>query len=484
MRERGDDSFFSAPDRHAMNQPSATLAAILRAIPRRYRSTARPAPGAVAQPDPDSPIARLARAIEPLQAADASAQAPDGAVRDAFIDALAALIDEALRPDAGDPVFQGALQEYRHPVVREYLELRHQEAADQRQLRAAINTVAHPAKPPRLAPGAGRESLARLHAEVSSGSWQQAAQTAQALLNLPQVHTDADLASALRALLDAPALARLQRLDALASDPRVRQYEAIREKQGPRSGSEEANAQGLLARQRGVAVEILAARALEALARHLDQASPSESRHGDASPGYRVVTSLRVPSALAANADRAKTEWDAVLLRRADGNANETPLWDVCLLIEAKASVDAATTDLPRLLRGLRLLAQAEPDASYSCATQQGQVRLRGASLRALPQEMENLADAVLYCCDAPDETWTPALNAASRMQLLSAPPSLAYAALLAAGEPADARMLEPLWQDLRQNPRWQAMLNLGATRRLARELMVHPDDLLASINA
>ena len=44
--------------------------------------------------------------------------------------------------------------------------------------------------------------------------------------------------------------------------------------------------------------------------------------------------------------------------------------------------------------------------------------------------------------------------------------------------------MLEPLWQDLRQNPRWQAMLNLGATRRLARELMVHPDDLLASINA
>ena len=266
MRERGDDSF-SAPDRHAMNQPSATLAAILRAIPRRYRSTARPAPGAVAQPDPDSPIARLARAIEPLQAADASAQAPDGAVRHAFIDALAALIDEALRPDAGDPVFQGALQEYRHPVVREYLELRHQEAADQRQLRAAINTVAHPAA---AAPGArrGTRISARLHAEVSSGSWQQAAQTAQALLNLPQVHTDADLASALRALLDAPALARLQRLDALASDPRVRQYEAIREKQGPRSGSEEANAQGLLARQRGVAVEILAARA-RALARHL-----------------------------------------------------------------------------------------------------------------------------------------------------------------------------------------------------------------------
>ena len=219
MRKRGDDSFFPRPTdshdpafRHARRHPARHTPALSEHGPAR--------PGAVTQTDPDSPIARLARAIEPLQAADASAQAPDGAVRDAFIDALAALIDEALRPDAGDPVFQGALQEYRHPVVGEYLELRRQETADQRQLRTAINTVAHPAKPPRLAPGAGRESLA-LHAEVSSGSWQQAAQTAQALLNLPQVHTDADLASTLRALLDAPALARLQRLDALASDPRA-----------------------------------------------------------------------------------------------------------------------------------------------------------------------------------------------------------------------------------------------------------------------
>ena len=128
-------------------------------------------------------------------------------------------------------------------------------------------SCAPPSTPSRIRPSrrawrpARDANPARLHAEVSSGSWQQAAQTAQALLNLPQVHTDADLASTLRALLDAPALARLQRLDALASDPRVRQYEAIREKQGPRSGSEEANAQGLLARQRGVAVEILAARA-------------------------------------------------------------------------------------------------------------------------------------------------------------------------------------------------------------------------------
>ena len=259
------------------------------------------------------------------------------------------------------------------------------------------------------------------------------------MLNLPQVHTDADLASTLRALLDArrsPACngsTRWRRTRGCGSTKRSA-------RKGPRSGSEEANAQGLLARQRGVAVEILAARAQ--LARHLDQASPSESRHGDASPGYRVVTSLRVPSALAANADRAKTEWDAVLLR-----APTTTRARRRFGMSACSSRPRPPWTPPRpTCRACCAACACCPGRTghvYSCATQQGQVRLRGASLRALPQEMENLADAVLYCCDAPDETWTPALNAASRMQLLSAPPSLAYAALLAAGEPADARMLD-----------------------------------------
>ena len=120
------------------------------------------------------------------------------------------------------------------PVVGEYLELRRQETADQRQLRTAINTVAHPA-PPRLAPARTRIPGAAAR-RVSSGSWQQAAQTAQALLNLPQVHTDADLASTLRALLDAPALARCNGSTRWRRT-RVRQKRSA--KQGPRSGSEE-----------------------------------------------------------------------------------------------------------------------------------------------------------------------------------------------------------------------------------------------------
>ena len=49
-------------------------------------------------------------------------------------------------------------------------------------------------------------------------------------------------------------------------------------------------------------------------------------------------------------------------------------------MVEAKASVEAATTDLPRLLRGLRLLARAQSGAVYAFATQQGRVQVRGAS--------------------------------------------------------------------------------------------------------
>ena len=245
-----------------MTQPSATLAAILRAIPRRYRSTARPAPGAVTQTDPDSPIARLAR---PSNRCGRRRLCPSARWRSAR--RVHRRAGRAHRrgpaPRCRRPRVPGALQEYRHPVVGEYLELRRQETADQRQLRTAINTVAHPAKPPRLAPGAGRESLARLRRGffgiMATGGADRASvaeSTAGPHRRGPRVHA---ARAARRPGARPPATARRAGVG-----PRVRQYEAIREKQGPRSGSEEANAQGLLARQRGVAVEILAARALGA----------------------------------------------------------------------------------------------------------------------------------------------------------------------------------------------------------------------------
>lgn len=462
--------------------PASPLSALLHTVARRYRI---PRPRAAALATDCGPGAALARAIEQLQAARAAGQPPDPALREAFIAALASLVRAALRPEDGDPAFQAMVLEHRYSQVREFLALRRQEACDRRQLRTAVDALAHPRKPSRVATDAARALLADLHATATAAAWPRMSRIALALEALPEVKHAEGLAPALRALLQSPALARLERIDALSQDPRVRQYTSIREKQGPRAGSDEASAQGQLARQRGVAVEVLATRALEAVARYLDQTRAQADPDGPgnaAAPRYRVVTSLRVPAELAADADRAKTEWDAVLLRRAEGPVSCPPLWDICLVVEAKASVEAATTDLPRLLRGLRLLARAQSGAVYAFATQQGRVQVRGASLATLPTREAALADAVLYCCDAPADGPFAPLNAASRMQLLSAPASLAYATALAEGGPLDADMLEPLWLDLQRAARWQPLLGLAAMRERARSLMVHPDDLLAAV--
>jgi len=61
----------------------------------------------------------------------------------------------------------------------------------------------------------------------------------------------------------------------------------------------------------------------------------------------------------------------------------------------------------------------------------------------------------------------------------LSAPASLAFASGLAAGRQGDEAELEPVWTDLLQSPRWRAVLNQYPALRQARELMVHPDDLM-----
>jgi hypothetical protein len=245
------------------------------------------------------------------------------------------------------------------------------------------------------------------------------------------------------------------------------------EQQGPRPGSASALAEGNASRLRGDAVEAQALQALQALARRLNDA--------DGSPAYQAVSSMRVPPSMPANADRAKTEWDAALLRQAEGDGGP-PAWDLCLLLEAKASADAAATDFPRLLRGLRLLAQADPRTDYAFNTRQGRFPLRGAALRALPAEGPRLDTTVLYVCDGPADAIPRLLSAASRMQLLSAPPSLEYAGLLAQGPDAARDTLEPVWQQLLQSAQWTGVLQQYPTLCQARELMAHPDDLMAAI--
>ncbi|KMQ81116.1 hypothetical protein BPMI_03040 [Candidatus Burkholderia pumila] len=229
-------------------------------------------------------------------------------------------------------------------------------------------------------------------------------------------------------LLDSPALIRLQRIDALKAGGAVQRYITLWDRHGPRSGTSAAVAQGAASKRRGEQGEALAAHAIEELAQRMNEAQGADA--------YRVMTSMRVPSTISSSHDRAKTEWDVALLKRADIDA-----WNVRLLVEAKVSPDAATTDFPRLLRGLRLLASADANAGYTVATQQGPVRLRGASLCAL---------SVLHSCYAPAD--------------------------------AAPRLLEPVWHQLLESPRWSTVLNQYPTLRQVRELMVHPDDPLAAM--
>ncbi|SHI31041.1 3-deoxy-D-arabino-heptulosonate 7-phosphate synthase [Pollutimonas bauzanensis] len=445
----------------------------LRVVARRYRL---PAMAAIsAQMREASPAAALAIVIEQARGAVARGEAPDAALKRLFIDALARMIHDAMRAESGDHAFQAMVLRHRAVQVREYASLSAHADQDRRLILAGVNAMAHPAKRQRILPGRQREALARLHACASSASWSELSDTARRLLLTPEFANGSPFERGLTRLVDSPALERLRRLEALTPDELVRQYQSLWDRHGPRSGSPVALAQGSASQRRGAAVEASAAQALEALARRLDEAE-------GAGASYRVATSMRVPASIPASPQRAKSEWDAVLLRHAK-TADAAPVWDVCLLVEAKASVDAAATDLPRLLRGLRLLAHAEEDIVYPFKTQQGMVRLRGASLSALTTDAAGLKRAVLYCCDAPAEAAPRLLSAASRMQLLSAQASVEFASILADRQHADAQGLEPVWHQLLESPRWDAVLNQYPMLRQARELMVHTEDLLAAIN-
>lgn len=464
--------------------PPALLDDTLRAVARRYRL---PAIGAVSERIHEAnPATALAVTIEQARFALANGEVPGAALKHLFVESLVRMVRDAIRPDAGDPAFQAMVLRHRVPHVREYASLAARAEQDRRLVLAVVNAVAHPNKPQRNASGPQREAMTQLHAAASASSWAALHDTVRRLLAMPATSNEAPnampnaapLQPALAQLLDSPALERLRRLEALSSDAQVRQYRSLWDRQGPRSGTATATAQGASSRQRGAAAEALAAQALRALAQRLNDAE------GTSAP-YRVVTSMRVPASLPASHERAKTEWDAVLLRQAstkDEADDETPAWDVCLLVEAKASVDAATTDLPRLLRGLRLLAHAEQHVTYAFQTEQGTVRLRGASLSALPTDEAGLASKVLYCSDAPAESHPRVLSAASRMQLLSASATLEFASKLIETQPADSRELEPVWHQLLESPQWSAVLHQYRALRRVRELMVHADDLLAAI--
>ncbi|MFC4276662.1 3-deoxy-D-arabino-heptulosonate 7-phosphate synthase [Achromobacter aloeverae] len=483
----------------------ATLEGLPHAVARRYRIPAVPA---AAHRRDHPPALELALVIEQARAALVAGRPLRAGRKEAFIDALARLVQDAMRPARGDFAFQAMVLRHRKPRVREHASLSAHADQDRRALLSAVNAIAHPGKRERLPPGPLRDGLSRLQDQAAAAAWPALADTARQVLSLPEAANNALVERGLRKLLDAPALDRLRRLADLADDDSVREYEALWDRRGPRSGSAQAAALGRGTQQRGAAVEALAAQALQAWARRLSVAA------GDPA-AYRVVTSMRVPAAIAGKAERAKTEWDVALLRRAPGkddgqpdrepmnderagvaspdarpsrwgpaDGDGAPVWDVCLLAEAKSSVDAATTDYPRLLRGLRLLARADAGARYPFSCREGVVMLRGAALQALPTDGACLDGTVLYCCDAPADDAPRLLNAASRMQLLSAPASLAYATRLAEDTPADPALLEAVWDHLVSSPQWQSVLEQYATLHRVRDLMVHVADLAAATRA
>ncbi|QEI06394.1 3-deoxy-D-arabino-heptulosonate 7-phosphate synthase [Pigmentiphaga aceris] len=454
------------------------LADTLRKVARRYQL-----PATLSFPDTTAsqdPATTLAITIEQTRIAITRGTAPDPRLKQQFLSAFANLIREAAHPVSGDASFQAMLLRYQTAHVQDYASLSAQNDQDRRAIYAIVNSVAHPAKLQRQPPSAQRNALTELHTALESTSWSTLASAAHQLIE-DEAQPDTPLVQSLTRLVASPELRRLERLAGLLNDPAVQRYQGLLDRHFPRSGSEAAIAQASIAQQRGASAEAKAAQVLNTLAQRLNETDHANTDAAtDTGTTYRVVTSLRVPASIPGNTERAKSEWDAVLLSQTAGNDEHT--WDVCLLVEVKASVDAATTDFPRLLRGLQLLASAARDTVYTFATQQGDVRITGASLAALSTDESDLANDVLYCCDGPAEAAPRLLNAASRMQLLSSEASLAFADKLVKNQTAEPNELEPVWQALLESARWRPVLEQYPMLYGVRALMVHISDLSAAI--
>jgi len=444
------------------------LHALLRAVPRRYR--APPLPLSLEAAVAAGTEATLAFAMESARVAGDKGAATPAALGDAFAAALAALIRRAMTPDGGDPVFQAQVLQSRDPRVRDWVQIESFAAADTRAVRAAVDAFAHPGKLRDTPEGALRDALSRLHALAAAGDWRTLASETESLsARLPD--DEAPLRAGLRDLASHPALQRRIGAEAMRALDSVQRYRALRARRVPPAGSELALDQGRAAAREGAQAEHAAAEALRHVAVFLNQLE------GDERGTYRVLRSLLTPRELSGGGDRSKEEWDAALVKGIGGG-----LCDVVLLAEVKAAPAAVTSDMPRLLRGLARLAQADGDASFAFASVDGAVRLRGSSLRALEPVGPSLPEAVIYLCPAPTESRPTLLGAAAKAVLLSEPASLAFACALADGATLPDTDLAPVWEALPHEPRLRATLNQYDTARRAREAMLHTGDLLAAI--
>lgn len=414
------------------------LAAALAAAPRRYRMPALP----------ESLDAARAAGTD-VALAFAIEGARTGAVpeaRDLFLVSLAALAVQALDPDHGDPGFQALVARAHEPSVHDYVALQAHAARDARAVRRLVDAVAHPG---RLA-GAGlaEPRLAELHQLAREARWTALRVRAQGLVDDLPAH---------------PSLQRLVRSEALQATPAVDRYLRLVRAQGPLAGSEAAAERGRDAARIGEAAEAEVVDALQAIA---------DTLRGRDSPALRVTRGLRTPRGFPGEPGKAKEEWDVALL------ASEGDAARIVLLGEVKASPAAAPADAPRLHRGLQRLAQAEPGVAYRFPSAEGPIAIAGASLRALAPRDGVLPEQVAYFSTAPAGQVPPFLSAASKAMLLAEAGTLAFA------RDRDPRLLEPVWDALRTEPRLRATLHQRDTARRVCEAMLHPGDLLAAFRA
>lgn len=413
----------------------------------------------------------LAFAIEAVRLGQDEQQvSPPVSMRLLFTEALPQLIRKALAPDDGDPSFQALVMQAQDAAVHEHAQLSKQREADQRAIRAATNAIAHPGKLRRMPANEVRDALARLHGLAAASSWEELAGAIENLLGRG-FPASQNPQPALQAIRSNPALDRLVRGNRLLHLEAVQRYQALCERQGPMAGTHAALSKGRASARRGEVAEETGVQAFRKIADALN-------RHAKGAADYRVVQSLRNPPAFPGEANKAKEEWDAAIVRSSSsGDAAE-----LVLLAEIKASPAAATADLSRLLRGLRRLAEASPEATYAFACADGVARIDGASLRRLQPDGDSLPPQVIYCCSAPPEAYPPLLSAASKAMLLGEPASLAFAHRLLAGELPSPASLESVWNALMTEPRLRAALHQYDTARKARAAMLHPADLLASV--
>jgi hypothetical protein len=411
----------------------------------------------------------LAFAIAAARLAKERHLPPSAQSQETFTRALAQLIRQALAPDAGDPAFQAIVLQAQEAAVHEHVQLRRTRAADQRAVRTTVDAIAHPGKLRRIPTGAARAALGRLHALAAAGSWAALAQALERMV-VQDLSGQPELRAPLKTILFSAALARLQRGDELLRLDAVQRYQALCERRGPLAGSDAAAAEGRTSAREGERAEQAAIEAFGKMAELLN-------RHREGAAGYRVVRSLRTPRGFPGAANKAKEEWDAALLHSEPGAAAE-----LVLLAETKASPAAATSDFPRLLRGLRRLAHANAEAAYAFASADGEARILGASLRRLEPVGHALPPHVIYCCSAAAEPPPQVLSAASKAVLLGEPASLAFAQKVARGESPPHAALAPVWNELQTAPRLRSALHQYETAVKARAAMLHPDDLLAAV--